>query len=618
MPSLHRSILLTLASVSLALGAVSRTPAQLGCTTTPTTLQTLGSPNGCDRCGGFLLPGSLQATSPVDYYIHSDLPEIFRSNGVLYTTAPVLPADSNGNPPLLTRTQNTAPGFTTVDGSFDVFIFHINGAPQGQSRQPRRITVYVENTGTGPIEIDAQQAIITDGIIGTVHQMESNLGRAVLEENWDRPFPDTITIPPGEGRVVAYSLKQFGSTSNTATSTTNINCFGNVRAFVTNPDEANHPTSMVVSVVAIGGGAIADIENATRAVLNVGAESGETAIDLTTFPSGCQIRRAVGIFPNRIWTSDPMVLDLGRTQPAEVGFQMALFDLQSTGCPAAKQSIDMVRWPGFARGDSIGNFMVEHVLDFQVLNSSTTSTSEYDIEFGKSDADVGLGWQVVVSPNPITPEQLRAAPVRTGWAGPQQANLRRSFLEFDGGTLSLGPCEARYVAIRYLILGNSSLPFQVTARKLVEASTELIVDNEDLVGFSRTGTWITSSNLPLVGANSIYAVGGGATETATWATTLPESGTYEVYASWTASFNRTTAAPYTVQHQGGNTTVTRNQRENNNQWILLGVFPFTNSTPARVVLTDSGVASGDLVVADAVRFVKVGGTSSVDESLIIY
>ncbi len=89
---------------------------------------------------------------------------------------------------------------------------------------------------------------------------------------------------------------------------------------------------------------------------------------------------------------------------------------------------------------------------------------------------------------------------------------------------------------------------------------------------------------------------GAAPNTATWTVPVPSSGSYNVYARWTAHPNRATDAKYTVNHAGGASTVTANQEQNSGAWNLLGSYSF-NAGNATVSLTDQ--ANG-YVIADAV------------------
>ncbi|MGE0874428.1 MAG: hypothetical protein AB7O31_07140 [Burkholderiales bacterium] len=57
-----------------------------------------------------------------------------------------------------------------------------------------------------------------------------------------------------------------------------------------------------------------------------------------------------------------------------------------------------------------------------------------------------------------------------------------------------------------------------------------------------------------------------APNTATWTLPVATTGTYNVYARWTAHPNRATDAKYTVNHAGGASTVTANQEQNSGAW----------------------------------------------------
>ena len=63
--------------------------------------------------------------------------------------------------------------------------------------------------------------------------------------------------------------------------------------------------------------------------------------------------------------------------------------------------------------------------------------------------------------------------------------------------------------------------------------------------------------------------------TAVWTpgSRLP-AGQYDVYARWFSNEYRSQAVAYTVNHAGGASTVTVNQRLNSGTWVLLGRYNF--------------------------------------------
>jgi RHS repeat-associated protein len=97
----------------------------------------------------------------------------------------------------------------------------------------------------------------------------------------------------------------------------------------------------------------------------------------------------------------------------------------------------------------------------------------------------------------------------------------------------------------------------------------------------------------------------GADQPFSWTATLPQAGSYEVYARWPADDGRTAAASYAIAHELGSSTVTVNQRANGGQWVLLGSYDFDPAN-ANAEVTLDGFADGG-VAADAVRFVESGG-----------
>ncbi len=90
----------------------------------------------------------------------------------------------------------------------------------------------------------------------------------------------------------------------------------------------------------------------------------------------------------------------------------------------------------------------------------------------------------------------------------------------------------------------------------------------------------------------------------TWTPHLTTSGTYEVYA-YIPSTNATANARYRIYYAGGNQTVTINQNNYSNQWVLLGTFPF-NTSGGYVYLGDASGTAMQRIAFDAIRWHLVG------------
>jgi parallel beta-helix repeat protein len=95
-------------------------------------------------------------------------------------------------------------------------------------------------------------------------------------------------------------------------------------------------------------------------------------------------------------------------------------------------------------------------------------------------------------------------------------------------------------------------------------------------------------------------------DTAVWSFTVPQPGTYQVYAWWWDGWWRPPDVPYTVNHLGGSTTVRVSQQVLGGRWNLLGVFSFRDR--GSVVVSDN-VSSGHDIVADAIKVVYLGPQS---------
>jgi hypothetical protein len=146
-------------------------------------------------------------------------------------------------------------------------------------------------------------------------------------------------------------------------------------------------------------------------------------------------------------------------------------------------------------------------------------------------------------------------------------------------------------------VGGSSTT-SADAVQLVFRPLDRIVDDGEQ-GTSHDGGWSVSTTAGSYGAGSVFAKSFDATYT--WEIPVRERGSYEVLAWWTASTNRTTAAPYEVVHDAGTASLTRSQKENGWRWNSLGTYTFTAKAVIRLSANSDAVSFS----ADAMRLRKV-------------
>jgi beta-glucanase (GH16 family) len=141
--------------------------------------------------------------------------------------------------------------------------------------------------------------------------------------------------------------------------------------------------------------------------------------------------------------------------------------------------------------------------------------------------------------------------------------------------------------------------------------SEFIVDNADSSGVTITGTWATStSTTGYYGTNYLHDGATGATggKSVRFAPNLPTSTRYDVYLNWTSELARGRNVPIDVNHTGGTTEIFIDQQFNGGTWYQLGTFGFNAGTGGNVTVRNDGASN--YVVADAVKFVQVGGSVS--------
>ncbi len=176
--------------------------------------------------------------------------------------------------------------------------------------------------------------------------------------------------------------------------------------------------------------------------------------------------------------------------------------------------------------------------------------------------------------------------------------------------------------------------YVMTPRERDPQRYEIIADNDQafkegrgegvrIVGFySESGQWhdagvgfadykavYTGRDNPFKAGTARQAIckGGDDDESAmaVWTPDIPARGEYSVYISYKSLPNSCESAHYTVNHLGGKSEFTVNQKMGGGTWIYLGTFEFEKGTSGFVSLDNDGgqKAGGNTVVtADAVRF----------------
>ena len=139
------------------------------------------------------------------------------------------------------------------------------------------------------------------------------------------------------------------------------------------------------------------------------------------------------------------------------------------------------------------------------------------------------------------------------------------------------------------------------------------IDDGD-AGYADTG-WTLAVGQGFMNDVHFIAAGNG-TQTANWTPSINVTGNYNVYVSWTVHSNRATNAPYIVNHDGGSAAFFINQELLANGssgssgewsgWRFLATLHFDGIGMESIVLNDN---ANEYVIADAVRFVKIGGTT---------
>lgn len=132
---------------------------------------------------------------------------------------------------------------------------------------------------------------------------------------------------------------------------------------------------------------------------------------------------------------------------------------------------------------------------------------------------------------------------------------------------------------------------------------DIIIDNPAALV---AGSWSTgTSAVDKFGSDYRFRSQGTGASYLQYSPNITTAGNYNVYEWHSIGSNRTTGAPHVINCNGGTQTINVNQQINGNGWRLLGTFNFANGTAGNVQITDGFADAGQVVIADAIKFVYV-------------
>lgn len=172
-----------------------------------------------------------------------------------------------------------------------------------------------------------------------------------------------------------------------------------------------------------------------------------------------------------------------------------------------------------------------------------------------------------------------------------------------------------YFYINYAFGGTSGWPVDLTRYgfksdmyvdwvRVYKGAAELIVDNADTTGVTKTGTWLSSTSVTgFWDVDYLHDDNIDKGKTVRFTPTISATGNYEVFGRWTSGTTRASNVPFDVTHAAGTTYLQANQRLNGGQWVSLGSYGFNAGTSGNILIGTT--ATNGYVIADAVRFVPL-------------
>lgn len=134
---------------------------------------------------------------------------------------------------------------------------------------------------------------------------------------------------------------------------------------------------------------------------------------------------------------------------------------------------------------------------------------------------------------------------------------------------------------------------------------EIEMDSEDTDGsITTTGTWVSSTgSAGYLGSGYLHDNDGGkGSKRVRYTPDITIGGDYEVFAIWTANANRATNTPIDINYNGGTTTVTVNQRNDDAIWVSLGTYTFAAGTSGYIEIRND--STNGYVIADGIKLVQ--------------
>jgi len=134
-------------------------------------------------------------------------------------------------------------------------------------------------------------------------------------------------------------------------------------------------------------------------------------------------------------------------------------------------------------------------------------------------------------------------------------------------------------------------------------AAEVTLDSEDSSGITFTGTWLSSTSKEgYQGSHYMHDNDSNNYKSVLYTPEIPVSGSYEVFANWTADTNRASTVPIDISHDGGIDYVSVNQQSNGGQWVSLGTYDFAAGTSGTILIHNTG--SNGYVIADGLKLVQ--------------
>ena len=159
----------------------------------------------------------------------------------------------------------------------------------------------------------------------------------------------------------------------------------------------------------------------------------------------------------------------------------------------------------------------------------------------------------------------------------------------------------------------------LTGAPITPPGPSIIIDNSGAELVTDGATWtLSNSTAGFVGDDYLVNFpGSSGPRRLTYILDIPQAGRHEMFMRWPIKSDRSPTVKVVIDHAGGSTELTIDQRVNGDDWYSLGEFDFGLGKSGSLSIYSTGAPGEGFVIADAIGLTRVGDMSVVGRRISI-